>query len=124
MPAIFFAALLAQDLARLDIVVPNPRPVSDSELVAFVEKPFDPMSERRGEWPRALGMHHGTQVVVTYTCSDVCPKYTKRIVRYNVYAGPGCERIGGVSKDIVVPRGIGAGRRRFCLPAVIANLQE
>lgn len=98
-------------------------PIDDAAILAFVKKPFDPMSDPT-KWPRTLGMHRGAPVVVSYTCSDVCPNYTKRIVRYNVYAGPACERMGGVSKDIVVPKGIGAGPRRYCIPAATDAWQE
>ena len=100
-------------LTRLDTF----RPIDDAALTAFVKKPFDPMSDPT-KWRRTLGMHHGAPVVVSYTCSDLCPNYTRRIVRYNVLAGPDCDRIGGISKDIVVPKGIGAGPRRYCIPAV------
>lgn len=63
-------------------------------------------------------------VVVSYRCSDVCPAYTKRIVRYNVIAGQDCDRVGGISKDIVVPKGIGAGRQRYCIPAITDPWQK
>jgi|GEM_PF-1966221 len=94
-------------------------PIDDAAVLAFVKAPFDPKAGGRWpKWPRTLGMLRGVPVVISYTCSDLCPDYTKRIVRYNVTAGPECDRIGGISKDIVVPRGIGAGTRRYCIPAV------
>lgn len=97
-------------------------PVNDAAVLVFVKRPFDPLAEKR-PWPRTLGMLRGVPVVVSYVCSDVCPNYTRRIVRYNVVAGADCDRVGGISKDIVVPKGIGAGPRRYCIPAITDRWQ-
>lgn len=99
------------------------QPIDDAALVSIVRTPFDPESKRR-DWPRAIGLHRGVPVVASYRCSDLCPRYTKRIIRYNVRAGEECDRVGGVSKSIVVPIGIGAGPRRYCVPAVTAPYQQ
>jgi hypothetical protein len=98
-------------------------PIDDAAVLAFVKKPFDPMEKGR-RWPRALGMLRGIPVVISYSCSDVCPQYTRRIIRYNVTAGAPCDRVGGISKPVVVPRGIGLGRRLYCIPAVTAPFQQ
>ena len=100
-------------------------PIDDAAVLAFVRTPFDPKAgERWPQWPRTLGMLRGVPVVISYTCSDVCPDHTRRIVRYNVHAGPECDRVGGISKDIIVPRGIGVGPRRYCIPAVTDAWQK
>lgn len=123
MIAIMLALLATQQPKEVDIARPEIptwealAPVEDAVLIDFVRQPFDPMSDTT-RWPRALGTHHGVPVVVSYTCSDVCPNYMKRIVRYNLLPGEECTRAGGISKDIVVPRGIGTGLRRYCIPAV------
>ena len=111
------------DVARPERIPEELTPIGDAALVDFVRQRFDPMSDEAG-WPRMLGTHHGIPVVVSYTCSDLCPDYTKRVVRYNLLPGPECEQAGGISKDIVVPRGIGTGRRRYCIPAVTAPYQQ
>ena len=124
-------ALLAVQQARGDVDIARPEiraaealaPIEDGFLIDFVGQDFDPMSERT-QWPRTLGLHHGVPVIVSYTCSDVCPDYTKRIVRYNLLAGEECAQAGGVSKDIAVPRGIGVGLRRYCIPAVTEPYQQ
>ena len=124
-------ALLAVQQARGDVDIARPEiraaealaPIEDGFLIDFVGQDFDPMSERT-QWPRTLGLHHGVPVIVSYTCSDVCPDYTKRIVRYNLLAGEECAQAGGVSKDSVVPRGIGVGLRRYCIPAVTEPYQQ
>jgi len=124
-------ALLAVQQARGDVDIARPEiraaealaPIEDGFLIDFVRQDFDPTSERT-QWPRTLGLHHGVPVIVSYTCSDLCPDYTKRIVRYNLLAGEECAQAGGVSKDIVVPRGIGVGLRRYCIPAVTEPYQQ
>ena len=98
-------------------------PIDDAAVLAFVKTRFDSMAEEPSR-PRRLGMLRGVPVVISYTCSDVCPDYTKRIVRYNVLAGPECDRIGGISKDIIVPKGIGVGLRRYCIPAITDAWQK
>lgn len=113
------------DIARPELLSREDQfpPIDDAVVLAFVSKPFDPVRKDR-RWPRTLGMLRGVPVVISYTCSDVCPEYTKRIIRYNVTAGPACDRVGGISKPILVPRGIGAGLRLYCIPAVAAPFQE
>ena len=112
------------DVARLELGIPqNLPPIDDAALIDFVRRPFDPMSDRTA-WPRTLGTHRGVPVIVSYTCSDLCPDYTKRIVRYNLLPGEQCTLAGGISKDIVVPRGIGTGLRRYCIPAVTDPYQR
>jgi hypothetical protein len=111
------------EVARPERIWERLAPIDDAALLDFVRRPFDPMSDQ-ARWPRTLGTHHGVPVVLSYTCSDVCPNYTKRIVRYNLLPGPECERAGGVSKDIVVPSGIGTGLRRYCIPSVTDPYQR
>jgi hypothetical protein len=112
------------DIARPELLgsVDRLAPIDDAAVLAFVKKAFNPMAEKR-PWRPILGMLRGVPVVVSYVCSDVCPNYTRRIVRYNVAAGPECDRVGGISKDIVVPKGIGAGLRRYCIPAITDRWQ-
>lgn len=111
------------EAARPEIVTERLTPIGDAALLDFVRRPFDPMSDPTG-WRRTLGTHHGVPVIVSYVCSDLCPDYTKRIVRYNVLPGPDCERAAGISKAILVPRGIGVGLRRYCIPSMTHPYQR
>jgi hypothetical protein len=130
MIAIVLALLATQQVTgKVDAARPDPgirddlAAVDDAALIDFVRRPFDPMSDET-RWPRTLGTHRGVRVIVSYTCSDVCPDYTKRVVHYDRPPGEACARIGGLSKDIVVPRGIGTGLRRYCIPAVTDPYQR
>ena len=124
-------ALLVTQQQRGEVDVARPEagireslaPVDDAALIDFVRQRFDPMSDE-SRWQRTLGTHRGVPVIVSYTCSDLCPDYTKRIVRYNLPPGEACTRAGGISKDILVPMGIGTGRRRYCIPAVTDPYQR
>jgi hypothetical protein len=93
--------------------------VSDAQILAFATAPWD--KHDRFNRPRELGIHNGTRVIVQYRCSDVCPRYTTRIVRYAVEPGPDCDRIGGVVREVTVPTGIASRRTPFCVPAVLGT---
>ena len=112
------------EAARPERLIPQIlAPIDDAVLIAFVRRPFDPMSDRTS-WPQTLGSHRGVPVIVSYTCSDVCPDYTKRIVRYNLPPDEECTRVGGIARNIVVPSGIGTGLRRYCIPAATDPYQR
>jgi hypothetical protein len=130
MIAILLALVASAPQPReVDVARPEPRiggmlaPIGDAGLLDFARRRFDPMSEE-SEWPRTLGTHRGIPVIVSYTCSDLCPDYTKRIIRYNLLPGPECEQAGGISKDILVPSGIGTARRLYCIPAITEPYQR
>jgi hypothetical protein len=94
--------------------------ISEAEVLAYASKSYDKAAffvERRS----SLGMLNGIDVVVEYICSDICPDYTVRIIRFAVEPGSACEGVGGVEKVVVVPRGIASGPRTFCFPRVIAE---
>jgi len=118
-----FASQQEAEVAQPEPIRERLAPIGDAALLDFVRQPFDPMSDEAA-WRRTLGTHHGVPVIVSYTCSDLCPDYTKRIVRYNLLPGPECERAGGISKNIVVPIGIGMGWRRYCIPSVTDPYQR
>jgi len=130
MIAIVLALLATQQVTgKVDAARPDPgirddlAAVDDAALIDFVRQRFDPMSDE-SRWQRTLGTHRGVPVIVSYTCSDLCPDYTKRIVRYNLPPGEECTRAGGISQEILVPMGIGTGRRRYCIPAVTDPYQR
>jgi len=112
MIAAFAALLIAQ-------AAPAPADtVTDAEILAFASAPWD---KRDLLARRELGIHRGTRVLVEYRCSDVCPDYTTRVIRYAVAPGPECARIGGVVRDAVIPSGIASSLRSYCVPAVLGT---
>ena len=95
--------------------------LSDSQLVAFQQEKFD---KRKFMWQTTrLGMHHGTMVIAEHPCSDLCPQYTVRIVRYDLPVDK-CKNAGGIIGYRIVPEGIALGVKGFCVPPVLASLKE
>ena len=107
-------ALLAMALAPS-----GPQPLSDRAILEHATRPYD----RRAMMNQhvVLGVHHGARVVVDFPCSDICPSYTTRIVHYDVEPGAACDRVRGVVREVMVPSGIAANRRSFCVPSVLGT---
>jgi hypothetical protein len=66
--------------------------VGDAELLAYSERPFDKAEMMLKTV--VLGSHHGNKLVAECPCSDVCPAYTTRVIRYELKAGGGALREG------------------------------
>ncbi|HEY1751484.1 MAG TPA: hypothetical protein VGG29_09475 [Caulobacteraceae bacterium] len=109
-------------LAALALAAPalaQTRQLSDADLVAYAARPFD--KEAMMGRQVTLGLHNGAPVVADFPCSDLCPAYTVRIIHYEAPPGPACERIGGVTRNELVPRGIGVAEEPFCVPKPLAG---
>jgi 5,10-methylene-tetrahydrofolate dehydrogenase/methenyl tetrahydrofolate cyclohydrolase len=63
----------------------------------------------------------GTPVIAEFICSDVCPDYTVRVIRYELKKDQTCSRVGGVEKALRIPVGIAATDKKFCFPKVLVN---
>jgi hypothetical protein len=92
--------------------------LSDSDLLKYANSSFN-KGKMMGK-DIILGYHKGTPVRVTFPCSDVCPNYTIRIVRYDVNLSE-CQEAGGEIKSIAVPFGIGVKLEEFCFPEIIVS---
>ena len=93
--------------------------LTDADVLAAATGPYDKRAKMQTH--AHLGHHHGVAVVVDYPCSDLCPAYTTRIVHYDLDPGPACAAAGGVERVAVVPHGIAAMPRTFCVPAVLGT---
>ncbi len=98
--------------------IPSNGNISDEQLLQYAKSSFD----KKEVWGKdfILGYHNDIPVRVSFPCSDVCPDYTIRIVRYDVDLSD-CTSIGGEIKSIHVPVGIGAMAKEFCFPKVIVD---
>lgn len=112
---IFIIILMLMTLSVL--AVEGNQVLSEESILAYATTPFDEAPENYV----VLGELNGNQVVVEFKCSDICPDYTVRIVRYELKENESCSDIGGVEKEIVVPAGIAATTRTYCFPKVIAD---
>ncbi|MDD2732101.1 MAG: hypothetical protein PHI53_02810 [Candidatus Pacebacteria bacterium] len=92
--------------------------LSDKQLLDYAKSRFD-KGEMMGR-DIIIGYHYGIPVRVTFPCSDVCPDYTIRIIRYDVELDK-CEEVGGIKKAIYVPFAEAMIARGFCFPKVIVS---
>lgn len=95
----------------------NKANLSEQDVLNYATTPFNEVPENYV----VFGSLNGSQVVVEFKCSDVCPDYTVRIVRYELNKNQSCDEVGGIEKEIVVPIGIAATRNTYCFPKVIAD---
>ena len=96
----------------------GPDTLTDAQIKAYASAPFD-----QAKWMGksvVLGVHHGARVVADFPCSDLCPDYTIRVIHYDVEPGQACDAIGGVKVARLIPMGIGAAERAYCVPKVLA----
>jgi hypothetical protein len=96
-----------------------PDTLSDDALVAYASQPYDKAEKYHHR--DVLGVHHGTEVVADFPCSDLCPNYTVRIIHYAVEPGPDCDRIGGATRAMKVPVSIAEANQEFCVPKVLVE---
>ena len=96
-----------------------PPPLSDESLAAYAAKPFDKTAKMGAR--DALGILRGAAVVAEYRCSDLCPDYNTRIIHFDLEPGPACDKAGGVTHPVLVPMGIAAVRKNFCVPKVLVD---
>ncbi len=118
------SAVQAGSQARIDLSLGSAArqggPVSDTQILAYATQAYD--RDKLMFKREVLGRHNGLDVVADHPCSDVCPRYTVRIVHYDIGVGPECAKAGGVVRDLRVPMGPGAVTKAFCMPRVLSTL--
>jgi hypothetical protein len=67
-----------------------------------------------------LGIHNQVKVIAEFPCSDLCPDYTTRLIRYDVPLDQ-CGQVNGVPRQVMVPRGIAIDRETYCFPKVLVK---
>ncbi|MBN2014055.1 MAG: hypothetical protein JW778_02645 [Candidatus Altiarchaeota archaeon] len=98
--------------------IPSNETLSDEGLLRYARSSFN--KEEMIFEDYIIGYHNGVPVRVSFPCSDVCPQYTVRVIRYNVSLSD-CISVGGEIRSIYVPVGIGAMAEEFCFPQVIVD---
>ena len=96
--------------------------LTDADLIRAAQQKESAPTEGAQQW--VIGYHHGTAVVKSFQCADLCPQNALRVIYYDVPDVESCARIGGVSKQILVPIAITVALRPFCFPKAIANNWE
>ncbi|WP_435949658.1 hypothetical protein [Psychrobacter sp. DM8] len=106
----------------------NNAPTSDKNTLSDADLIRIAKNDNRQPLPNTsksvIGIHNGIDVVEEFTCSDICPENTLRIVYYDIKDSAECARGGGVIKTILIPVAITVMPKPYCLPAVIADYWE
>lgn len=97
----------------------NEDTMTDADLIQAAEQKESAPSEGAQQW--VIGYHHGTEVMKSFQCSDLCPQNTLRVIYYNVADKAACDSIGGVTKSILVPIAITVMPKDYCFPKAIAK---
>jgi hypothetical protein len=93
------------------------KPLSEETLLAYASAPYD----RVDKHIVSLGELNGIPVIAEFICSDVCPDYTVRVIRYDLNKDQTCNGSGGVEKALRIPAGIAATDKTFCFPKVLVT---
>ena len=121
--ALILSALLLSLSACVLVSPPtNEDTLTDADLIQAAQQKESAPTEGAQQW--VIGYHHGTAVVKSFQCADLCPQNTLRVIYYDVPDVESCARIGGVSKQILVPIAITVAPRPYCFPKVIADNWE
>ena len=95
------------------------RVTTEAELLSYASTPY--RAGEHGAPRQALGKLNGVDVIVDFICSDLCPAYTVRVIRFDVEPGPHCTEIGGVERSVIVPVAITSRSVAYCFPRVLAE---
>lgn len=95
--------------------------LTDQDILDYATAEYDreEMMFQRVE----LGTHNGTLLIAEFPCSDLCPDYTTRVIRYDV-ENEECAAIGGVLHTVFVPAGVAMVEEEYCLPGVLVENWE
>ena len=116
----FSASLLS--LSACVSLPTNEDTLTDADLIRAAEQKESASTEGAQQW--VIGYHHGTAVVKSFQCSDLCPPNTLWVIYYDVPADATCETVGGVTKSILVPIAITVMPKEYCFPKAIADYWE
>ncbi|WP_256932926.1 hypothetical protein [Psychrobacter sp. BF1] len=97
----------------------NEDTMTDADLIQAAEQKESAPTQGAQQW--VIGYHHGTEVMKSFQCSDLCPQNTLRVIYYNVADKAACDSIGGVTKSILVPIAITVMPKDYCFPKAIAK---
>jgi len=101
-------------------VTPNDQDetLTDNEILEYSTTEYD--KAKMMHQTVVLGNHNGVSVIAEFPCSDLCPDYTTRIVRYDIDISQ-CSSVGGVIQTMYVPRGIALVEEDYCVPKILVE---
>ena len=88
------------------------------ETVSVDLREFSCHQYDKGQWMDRkvkIGERNGAAIIAEHPCSDLCPMYTVRIVRFDVPLDE-CASVGGVIRWRSVPVSIMNVAKEYCVP--------
>lgn len=119
-PTILFTVLLA--IAAATGMARYRDTLSDGDLVKYAKQFHG--SRDFAAFPKAgavIGTYRGAKLVAEVRCSDVCPDYTRLVIRYDAKPGADCQAVGGSEVDVLMPFAIAVRNEKFCVPRVLVE---
>ncbi len=96
----------------------TPKILKDEDLIRYEATTFNARDVMNKTI--TLGIHNGVRVIVEHPCSDLCPQYTTRIIRYDI-ENERCEVGDGKLAFRRRPLGIATPVVQYCVPKVLAK---
>jgi hypothetical protein len=93
--------------------------LTDRDVLNYASSSYDKNLYRQP--PKVLGRLRGVDVVVEYKCSDICPNYTVRVIRFELPQGKTCDEAGGRYKKFELPPFSMQPDGGYCVPAVLVD---
>ena len=116
--------LCAHLFSACGTLVPDKRsdgPLTDQDILDYATAEYD--KEEMMFQKVELGSHNGMLLIAEFPCSDLCPDYTTRVIRYDV-ENEECEALGGVLQMVFVPSDIAMVEEEYCFPRVLVENWE
>lgn len=95
------------------------RRLTDRDVLNYASSGYD--KSLYDQSPEILGSLRGFDVVVEYKCSDICPDYTVRVIRFELPDGKTCDEAGGRYKYFDLPPFSAQPKGGYCIPAVLLD---
>lgn len=114
LPFVVVVALLSSGMAH------HPKNLSDVALRQYAMSFHD--NRNWAAYPKSattVGFYRDTRVIAEVRCSDICPDYTRMVIRYDVAPGPDCQATGGREVNVLMPFAIAVRNEKFCVPAAL-----
>ena len=104
----------------LSAAAPGQAPsISEAEVLKYASTRYDKAAVYNQRI--VLGKLNGVDVVADHPCSDICPDYTVRVIRFEIPPGSSCKSVGGVEKSLLVPVSVAMTEKVFCFPRVLVD---
>lgn len=96
--------------------------LTDKDVLDYASSGYD--KNLYDQPPKILGRLRGMDVVVEYKCSDICPNYAVRVIRFELPDGKTCDEAGGRYTHFELPPFSVQPDGGYCVPSVLLDNWE